>query len=148
MIHKYNITISFIILLFICSSCRIQTSQNQVEKVALNFCEAYYNFNFIDAKEWVTPSSLSYLSFLASNIQQEHLDQLNAQGAATVTVRESQLKDNSEKATIICEIKNSLQFNPITGQTENIPCLLDTLQLVKENNNWLIRKDNLQQNGK
>ena len=45
-----------------------------------------YPFNYPVAEEWSTPSSLSYLSFLASNIQQNHLDQLKTQGAAKASI--------------------------------------------------------------
>ena len=69
-------TLIYSVLIFTCLSCQQQTPQTQIEQTAIDFCEAFYNFNYPVAEEWSTPSSLSYLSFLASNIQQNHLDQL------------------------------------------------------------------------
>ena len=115
---------------FICLSCQQQTPQNQIEQAAVDFCEAFYNFNYPVAEEWSTPSSLSYLSFLASNIQQKHIDA------------------NSERATVVCEIKNAHIISPISGEMQQISVLRDTLELMRERNKWLIRMDIPRQNGK
>lgn len=91
-------------LLFICLSCQQQTPKTQIEQTAIDFCEAFYNFNYPVAQELSTPSSLSYLSFLASNVRQVHLNQLNT--------------------------------------------LQDTLELTREYDKWLIKKDIPLRNGK
>lgn len=135
-------------LLFTCLSCQQQTPQNQIEQTAIDFCEAFYNFNYPVAKEWSTPSSLPYFSFLASNVKQTHLDQLKAQGAAKVSIVSSEIDANSERATVVCQIKNALIINPINGEMKRINALQDTLELVREYNKWLIRKDIPLQNGK
>ena len=134
---------------FICLSCQQQTPKSQIEQTAVDFCEAFYNFNYPVAEEWSTPSSLSYLSFLASNIQQNHLDQLKTQGAAKASIiTSSEITPDSEMATVICQIKNAFIINPINGKAERFSSLQDTLQLIKEGNKWLVRKDIPQQNGK
>ena len=74
------------VITFTCFSCQKQNPKTQLEEIAINFCESFYNFNYPVAEEWSTPSSLSYLSFLASNIQQNHLDQLKTQGAAKASI--------------------------------------------------------------
>ena len=134
---------------FICLSCQQQTPKSQIEQTAVDFCEAFYNFNYPVAEEWSTPSSLSYLSFLASNIQQNHLDQLKTQGAAKASIiTASEIPPDSEMATVICQIKNAFIINPINGKAERFSSLQDTLQLIKEGNKWLVRKDIPLQNGK
>ena len=55
---------------------------------------------------------------------------------------------NSEMATVICQIKNAFIINPINGKAERFSSLQDTLQLIKEGNKWLVRKDIPLQNGK
>ena len=133
---------------FICLSCQQQTPQNQIEQAAVDFCEAFYNFTSPVAEEWRTPSSLSYLSFLASNIQQKHIEQLKAQGAAKISVVSSEIDANSERATVVCEIKNAHIISPISGEMQQISVLRDTLELMRERNKWLIRMDIPRQNGK
>ena len=133
---------------FICLSCQQQTPKSQIEQTAVDFCEAFYNFNYPVAEEWSTPSSLSYLSFLASNIQQKHIEQLKAQGTAKVSVVSSEIDANSERATVVCEIKNANIISPISGEMQQISVLQDTLELMRERNKWLIRMDIPRQNGK
>ena len=58
-------TLIYSVLIFTCLSCQQQTPQTQIEQTAIDFCEAFYNFNYPVAKEWSTPSSQSYLSFLS-----------------------------------------------------------------------------------
>ena len=129
------------VITFTCFSCQKQNPKTQLEEIAINFCESFYNFN--------SPSSLSYLSFLASNIQQNHLDQLKTQGAAKASIiTSSEITPDSEMATVICQIKNAFIINPINGKAERFSSLQDTLQLIKEGNKWLVRKDIPLQNGK
>ena len=86
---------------------------------------------------------------LASNIQQNHLDQLKTQGAAKASIiTSSEITPDSEMATVICQIKNAFIINPINGKAERFSSLQDTLQLIKEGNKWLVRKDIPLQNGK
>lgn len=141
-------TLILSLLSFTCMSCQQQTPQTQIEQTAIDFCEAFYNFNYPVAKECSTPSSLSYLSFLASNIRQTHLDQLKAQGAAKVSVISSEIDANAERGTVVCQIKNASVIHPISGEMRRASVLLDTLQLIREHDKWLIRKDIPLRNGK
>ena len=133
-------TLIYSVLIFTCLSCQQQTPQTQIEQTAIDFCEAFYNFNYPVAKEWSTPSSQSYLSFLASNVGQPHLEQLKTRGAAKVSVISSEIDANLEE--------NAFVIHPIGGKMEYVSSLQDTLELVRVNNKWLIRKDIPQQNGK
>ena len=145
--NKIHILILSVIT-FTCFSCQKQNPKTQLEEIAINFCESFYNFNYPVAEEWSTPSSLSYLSFLASNIQQKHIEQLKAQGTAKVSVVSSEIDANSERATVVCEIKNAHIISPISGEMQQISALQDTLELMRERNKWLIRMDIPRQNGK
>ena len=53
------------VITFTCFSCQKQNPKTQLEEIAINFCESFYNFNYPVAEEWSTPSSLSYLSFFS-----------------------------------------------------------------------------------
>lgn len=134
--------------LFFCLSCKKEKPQTQMEQTALNFCEAFYNFNYPVAMKWSTPSSLSYLSYLASNIQQAHLDQLKTKGSAESSIIKCEMDSDLEKATVVCLIKNALIINPIRGNTEHITSLQDTLHLINKDGKWLVRKDIPLQNEK
>ena len=141
-------TLIYSVLIFTCLSCQQQTPPTHIEQTAIDFCEAFYNFNYPVAKEWSTPSSQSYLSFLASNVGQPHLEQLKTRGAAKVSVISSEIDANLEEASVVCQITNAFVIHPIGGKMEYVSSLQDTLELVRVNNKWLIRKDIPQQNGK
>lgn len=100
-----------------------QTPQNQIEQTAIDFCEAFYNFNYPVAKEWSTPSSLSYLSFLASNVRQTHLDQLKAQGAAKVSIVSSEIDANLRESNSCLPNKECIDYqsNKWGNETDKRP---------------------------
>ena len=56
--------------------------------------------------------------------------------------------DKSSNKVITRKIKNAFIINPINGKAERFSSLQDTLQLIKEGNKWLVRKDIPLQNGK
>ena len=118
-------TLIYSVLIFTCLSCQQQTPQTQIEQTAIDFCEAFYNFNYPVAKEWSTPSSQSYLSFLASNVGQPHLEQLKTRGAAKVSVISSEIDANLEEASVVCQIKNAFVIHPIGGKMEYVSSLQD-----------------------
>ena len=51
-------TLIYSVLIFTCLSCQQQTPQTQIEQTAIDFCEAFYNFNYPVAKEWSTERKL------------------------------------------------------------------------------------------
>lgn len=140
-------TLILALLSFTCLSCQQQTPQTQIEQAAIDFCEAFYNFNYPVAQESSTPSSLSYLSFLATNVQQTHLDQLKSQGAAKVSIISSEIDANTERGTVVCQIRNAFVIHPISGKMRRATMLQDTLELIRKHDKWLIRKDIPLQNG-
>lgn len=145
-----NRTLLFILsaILLTLSACKKENPQTIIEETATNFCEAFYNFNYPVAKEWSTPSSLSYLSYLASNLRQEHLDRLKKQGSVKVSVLTSSIETDAERATAICQIEDAYFISPISGDAQHMPSLKDTLRLIKEDGKWLVRKDIPLQSGK
>ncbi len=90
------------------------------------------------------------LVFLASNIQQKiiWISSKHKERQKLFYHYFSEITPDSEMATVICQIKNAFIINPINGKAERFSSLQDTLQLIKEGNKWLVRKDIPLQNGK
>lgn len=145
--NKLSIAILFVALSTLCS-CRKETPQTRIEQSAIKFCEAFYNFNYPVAKDFATPSSLSYLSFLASNVKPSHLLQLKQYEAATISVITSNINSDSRTGIVVCQINNGFILNPFIGELKQVVILQDTLHLIKKDNIWLVRKDIPLQNGK
>ena len=135
------------IVLFSCSACGKRSLENHAEKAAVAFSEAFYNLDYGVAKKLVTSSSLPYLRFLASNTDQELLDKVQKKGAVQVSVVEAQLEGDNQ-AIVVCLVKNYLKTDYLTRQSVVGPEKKDTLHLVKEDEEWLVRMDIPQQSGK
>lgn len=135
------------IVLFSCSACGKRSLENHAEKTAIAFSEAFYNLDYGAAKKLVTPSSLLYLRFLASNTSQELLDEVQKKGAVDVSIVDAQVEGDNQ-AIVICLVKNYLETDYLTRHSTIGAEKKDTLHLVKEGNEWLVKMDIPQQSGK
>ncbi|MDD6895277.1 MAG: hypothetical protein PUD51_05370 [Prevotellaceae bacterium] len=74
--------------LVIClSACRqSNTEHTEVEETALEFAQAYFNYDFARAAEMATADSRKWLEFEASNISQADIDLLRRQDSGAEIV--------------------------------------------------------------
>lgn len=142
---KLRILSLFIILGL--SACQKPVPPHEAVVNATSFCEAFYDLDYIAARDLATASSLPYLSFIATNTAQKHVDAVKARGPVVVSVADSQINEEEGIATLICSIKNSLHIDYFSGASFIIPEKQDTLYLIKEAGRWLVRMDNPLQSG-
>ncbi|WP_455585057.1 hypothetical protein [Bacteroides sp.] len=114
---------------------------------ATSFCEAFYDLDYVSAKNLATASSFPYISFIATNTAQKHIDIVKARGPVTVAVVDTQVNETEGKATVVCTVKNSLNIDYFDGTSFIIPEKQDTLHLIKEGERWLVKMDNPLQSG-
>ena len=77
------------------------------------FAEAYFNYDFKKAQRWVTPESVKWLQFAASNVSQEDIDLINEQeDEATVEVAEFEYVNDSVSVVTV-EVQSFLQKDSI-----------------------------------
>lgn len=91
--------INHCIYIFICAAMACASngnrSKNGIERVALAFSEAYFNYDFKKASKYVTDGSVRWLNYAASNMTQEDIDMLRSMDeSATVVVDSSSIKEN------------------------------------------------------
>lgn len=94
-----------------------------------------------------TAASFPYISFIATNTTQQHVDKVKARGPVTVSVVDTQVNEEKGDATVICSVKNSLSINFFNGASVIVPERQDTLHLIKESERWLVKMDNPLRNG-
>lgn len=139
-----NILLFLLLPLFTCFGCQNQVS-SEVSETALTFCESIYNMDYKEAAEVSTPSSLPYISFLASNITESLIEQIKKAGPATVVVNLTEMNEDESQATVVYTVSNSLKIDFINGTSEVIKEKQDTLRLKKEGSKWLVKMDIPQQ---
>jgi len=149
-IKKYDMKKFTLFLMAIVAiwGCETDSSDydKEVREVAAAFAEAYFNYDFEEARKLVTDDSEKWLRFAATNISQEDVDLLNAQmKAATVEIGEvSYIDDNTLTVGITVEdflLKDTLgKPGHIEDEAEY------NLTVVKQGKKYLVRMACLPQN--
>lgn len=139
--------IVYLFVLIGLAACQNQTPPHAAVTNALSFCEAFYDLDYVAAKDMATASSFPYISFIATNTTQKHVDKVKAKGPVTVSVVNAQINEEKGEATVVCTVKNSLKIDFFDGTSTVIPEKQDTLRLIKTGELWLVKMDNPLQSG-
>ena len=111
----------------------------QARKVAGDWADAYFNYDFKDASGYVTPESQKWLQFAASNVTEQELKLIQEAGGATVTVSEGFDEANDTMRLVTLTVTNSLKTVK-QGQTpELIKDGTFKVVVVKRDAGWQVR---------
>ncbi len=110
----------------------------QAREAAGDWADAYFNCDFKDASEYVTPESKKWLLYAASNITAEELKQLQDAGGAKVTASEGFDEANDTMRLVTLNVTNSLKSNG-QGTTEIIKDATFKVEVVKRDAGWKVR---------
>lgn len=113
-------------------------SDQQARHAAEEWAEAYFNCDFKDASEYVTPESQKWLQYAASNTSAEELKQLQEAGGAKVIASEGFDKANDTMRLVTLNVTNSLKPKG-QGTTEIITDATFKVEVVKREAGWLVR---------
>ena len=145
--RKYVLFVVAAWLLNACSHAEIDADAAAKEQ-AQKFAEAYFNYDFVKARQFVTSDSEKWLRFAASNVVQEDVDLLNAiQKSASVEVTDCDYQNDSVAHVTLAVynvvLKDSIgQPAYMAGEAEF------ALSLVKRNGDYQVRMEGLPRNGK
>lgn len=142
-----KISILSLFILIGLAACQKPVPPHEALVNATSFCEALYDLDYVAAKHLATASSLPYISFMATNTAQKHVDEVKVRGPVAVEIVDSQIDEHAGSATLICSVKNSMHIDFFSGASSIIPVKQDTLCLTKEKGRWLVRMDNPLQSG-
>lgn len=142
-----KISILSLFILIALAACQKPVPPHEAVVNATSFCEALYDLDYMTAKHLSAASSLPYISFIATNTAQKHVDEVKARGPVAVDIVDAQIDEHAGSAVVICSVKNSLRIDYYSGASSIIPVKQDTLCLTKEKGRWLVRMDNPLQSG-
>ena len=112
------------------------------------FAEAYFNYDFQRAAELVTPESMKWLRFAASNITQQDIDMLNAQETPTVVdVTDYWQAPGDSMGTATVEVTDYLQKKAIEGGMQLVEEATFQLTVVEREGVYYVRMEGLLRSG-
>ena len=118
----------------------------QVQQVAGNWADAYFNCDFKDASRYVTPESQKWLQYAASNTTEEELTMLKNAGGARVSISNSFDEANDTMRLVTLNVTNVLttqQQKPVLAKEGTFKVMV-----VKRDGEWQVRMAGLLQSGK
>lgn len=129
------------------TACEGQNSSERTvaEKATEAFSEAYFNYDFKRAEQYVTPESRQWLHFAASNVSQVTLDVLNQMSdeeLPTVVLGGTEAIDDSTQI-IGVTVRNIVDTDSI-GQAASVRDEETfRLTLVNREGNWMVKMEGL-----
>ena len=115
----------------------------EIKECVIDFAEAYFNYEFMEARERVTPESEKWLRFAASNMTQEDIDMLNAKSVpATTAVNDITTVDDTTAIAVV-EVKDFLQKDSIGKAGSIVDEATFALTVIKRNKKYFVRMEGL-----
>ena len=140
---KHLNRILFLLAAVLLSGC--QKDESEAERVAHQWGDAYFNYNFRQALNYVTPESERWLRFAASNVTQQDLDVLQKNGQATVTL-DGYYAGSDTTGTAYLNVSNWLRTDSIGRAGSHQELVSLQVLLVKRDGRWLVRMEGLPRN--
>ena len=134
---------------FIMAGCDVgMNSDQQAREAASNWADAYFNCDFKDAGNYVTPESQKWLQYAASNMTAEELKTLQEAGGAKVSISDLFDEANDTMRQVMLTVTNCLQPNKQGQGTELSKDGTFKVTVVKRDEGWQVRMAGLPQSEK
>ena len=103
-------SVSFVAALWLLNACAPGAADPDadVKEQACKFAEAYFGYDFVKARLFVTPESEKWLRFAASNVTQEDVDLLNATSEAVSVAATDCCHQNDSTARVMVTVCNAV----------------------------------------
>ena len=118
------------------------TGDDAVRQTAVSWAEAYFNCDFHEAEKYVTPESIKWLRFAASNVTEQELQLLN-ENNATVEAWDGFTIANDTICIVTLSVKNNLTNTPLRESPKLSEEDTFTVTVVKRDNQWRVRMEGL-----
>ena len=116
--------------------------ENEAERVVHQWGEAYFNYQFKQALDYVTPESERWMRFAASNVTQEDLNALQKNGQAVVTL-DGYYAGSDTTGTAYLNVSNWLRTDSIGRAGSRQDQASFQVSLVKRDSRWMVRMEGL-----
>ena len=117
-------------------------NNSEAEHVARQWGEAYFNYDFKHALDFVTPESERWLRFAASNITQADLEALQANGQATVEL-DGYYAGSDTTGTAYFNVSNWLCPDSIGRAGSRQEQASFQVSMVNRDGRWMVRMEGL-----
>lgn len=143
----FTFVLGLIVFSFGCSSCQNHTgSDKQLEEIADAFAYNYFNWHFSRALSYCTPESEPWLSYLASNVNQADIENLqNMPQDADIEIGDILYDENDSTAKVAIRVNNFLQMDSIDTPAHLVKQADYEIVMVLRNGKWLVRMEGLLQ---
>jgi hypothetical protein len=132
-------------LLFMGTLIACDNSNSETEQVATRWAQAFFNYNFQEAQQYVTPESEQWLRFAASNVTQQDIDALNNNEGATVSI-DGYYPGTDSTGIVYLNVENYLQMDSIGKVGTRRQHGSFQMMLVKRDGKWKVRMEGLPRN--
>ena len=114
-------------------------SEDQLEETADSFAEAYFNWQFAKAVPHVTDSSVIWLQYASSQVDQEDIDSLRAMSeGATCELSDVDYGDDDTTAVVTMQVKHFLAMDSIGTSRHVVEAGVFALPMVYQNEKWKV----------
>ena len=138
-------------LSFLMTGCQLQdgSGTSDADKALTSWADAYFNFNYEKALEYMTPESGRWIRFAASNITEQDVAFIKEQNPQTqIEIVNSQLSEADTVCNANIHVSHFIQLGFSAQDNQVVDGADFQIQLVKRNGNWLVRTEGLPRSGK
>lgn len=131
--------------------CRTDKPSNEEEAKAqaLKFAQAFFNFNYAEAKTFCDDSTAKRIDFFVSNITQRDIDTIRTLPARpTVEIRSVMRAKGEDEAVVLCKVENAFVLDTLGRTGHMVDEAVYQINLVKCEGQWKVRMAGLLQNEK
>jgi len=144
---KYYFSLFLSILMV---SCQFhENDQTSVVDEPLNkWANAYFNFDYKEALEYMTPESGKWVRFAASNITEKDINYIKEHPMETmIEITHKQMTEGDTLCNTTIHVSKFIQLGMDADNNQVVDDADFQIQLVKRDGDWLIKTEGLPRNG-
>jgi hypothetical protein len=134
---------------FLMTGCSlVLTDDNEAMDIAARWAEAYFNYDFNKAEQYVTPESGRWLRFAASNTTEHDLQLVQEDGEAIVDVDDFFTEANDTLRIVQLRVRNFVSATLPADSAHRVEEAMFNITTVLRDGKWKVRMEGLPQSEK
>lgn len=136
-------------MLFIGCRSDKPSNEEEAEAQALKFAQAFFNFNYAEAKTFCDDSTAKRIDFFVSNLTQRDIDTIRTLPARpTIEIRSVRRGESEEEAVALCKVEKAFVLDTLGRTGHMVDDALFKINLTKCEGQWKVRMAGLLQSEK
>ena len=136
-------------LVFLLTGCQLINgkSENSIDEPLTNWADAYFNFHYQDALEYMTPESGKWIRFAASNITEQDVEFIKNQDKnAHVEIIERHMMAGDTTCSARISVSNFIELGGFGQENKQVDNAEFQVILVHRDGKWLVKMEGLPRN--